>query len=44
MQITMSSIEIYCEKIRDLLDCNNTNLQVSRALGLLPLLQVIEGH
>ena len=40
MQVTMSSLEIYCEKIRDLLDCSNSNLQVSRALGSLPMLQV----
>ena len=36
----MSSLEIYCEKIRDLLDCSNSNLQVSRALGPLRMLQV----
>ena len=44
MQVTMSSLEIYCEKIRDLLDCSNSNLQVSRALGSLPMLQVCEEH
>eukprot|EP00891_Asterochloris_glomerata_P002689 jgi/Astpho2/2689/gw1.00050.167.1_t len=30
LQVTMSSLEIYCEKIRDLLDCSNSNLQVKQ--------------